>query len=78
MDIEAPSQYCIYLESVQERIHDQQDVVRVAKEKGVYGKIKIMVGGAPVSEAYANEIGADCYTVDAASAADAAVELCKA
>ena len=54
------------------------DVVRVAKEKGVYGKIKIMVGGAPVSEAYANEIGADCYTVDAASAADAAVELCKA
>ena len=52
------------------------DVVKAAKEAGVRDQIKIMVGGAPVSDAFCNEIGADCYTVDAASAADAAVALC--
>jgi methanogenic corrinoid protein MtbC1 len=36
-----------------------------------------MIGGAPVNEDFRREIGADCYTVDAASAADAAVALCK-
>ena len=34
-----------------------------------------MVGGAPVSQAFADQIGADVYTLDASSAADAAVEL---
>jgi methanogenic corrinoid protein MtbC1 len=32
-----------------------------------------MIGGAPVTQQFANEIGADCYTLDAASAAKAAV-----
>ena len=54
------------------------DVVKAAKEAGVRDQIKIMVGGAPVSDAFCAEIGADRYTVDAASAADAAVELCNA
>ena len=54
------------------------DVVKAAEAAGVRDKIKIMVGGAPVSEAFCREIGADCYTVDAASAADAAVALCNA
>ena len=53
------------------------DVVRAAEAAGVRDKVKIMVGGAPVSQEYCDSIGADCYTVDAASAADAAVELCK-
>ena len=53
------------------------DVVKLADEKGIRGKVKIMVGGAPVNEDYCKSIGADCYTTDAASAADAAVELCK-
>ena len=53
------------------------DVVKIAEEKGVRGKVKIMVGGAPVNEDFCKSIGADCYTTDAASAADAAVELCK-
>ena len=35
-----------------------------------------MVGGAPVTEAYCQKIGADCYTSDAASAADAALNFC--
>ena len=53
------------------------DVVRKAEEMGVRDKIKIMVGGAPISEEFCRQIGADCYTSDAASAADAAVALCK-
>lgn len=54
------------------------EVVKAAKAAGVREKVKIMVGGAPVSEEFCQRIGADCYTVDAASAADLAVELCKA
>ena len=53
------------------------DVVKAAEAAGIRDTVKIMVGGAPVSEDFAKKIGADCYTSDAASAADAAVELCK-
>ena len=53
------------------------DVVKAAEAAGIRDKVKILVGGAPVSEDFAKSIGADCYTSDAASAADAAVELCK-
>ena len=54
------------------------DVVRAAEAAGIRDRVKIMVGGAPVSEDFCRKIGADCYTVDAASAADAAVAFCKA
>ena len=54
-----------------------EDVVKKAIELGVRDKIKIMIGGAPVNEDYCKKIGADLYTPDAASAADAAVEFCK-
>ena len=54
------------------------DVVKAAEAAGVRDKVKIMVGGAPVNEDFCKSIGADCYTTDAASAADAAVALCKA
>ncbi len=53
------------------------EVVKAAEAAGIRDTVKIMVGGAPVSEEFAKKIGADCYTSDAASAADAAVELCK-
>ena len=53
------------------------DVVKAAEAAGIRDKVKILIGGAPVSDEYCNEIGADRYTVDAASAADAAVELCR-
>lgn len=39
------------------------------------GNVKVMVGGAPITQAFADEIGADCYTADAASAAEAAKRL---
>ncbi len=54
------------------------DVVSAAEKAGIRDKVKIMVGGAPVTDAFCEQIGADMYTSDAASAADAAVELCKA
>jgi methanogenic corrinoid protein MtbC1 len=53
------------------------DVVKSAEAAGIRDKVKIMIGGAPVNQAFCDSIGADCYTVDAASAADAAVEFCK-
>ena len=53
-----------------------EEVVKEAKKVGIRDKVKIMVGGAPVNEVFCQKIGADCYTVDAASAADAAVAFC--
>ena len=57
---------------------EMENVVKKAKEAGIRDKVKIMIGGAPVTQAFCDQIGADCYTPDAASAADAAVEFCKA
>lgn len=53
-----------------------EEVVKAAEAAGIRDKVKIMIGGAPVNEEFCKKIGADCYTVDAASAADAAVALC--
>ena len=49
------------------------DVVKAAEAAGIRDKVKIMVGGAPVDQRFCDHIGADAYTRDAASAADAAV-----
>lgn len=54
------------------------EVVKEAEKAGIRDKVKIMVGGAPVTESFCEQIGADKYTTDAASAADAAVEFCRA
>ncbi len=52
------------------------DVVKAAEAAGIRDKVKIMVGGAPVSEEFCKQIGADAYTADAASAADLAAQFC--
>ncbi len=52
-----------------------EDVVNRVVEAGIREKVKIMVGGAPVTDAFCAAIGADAYTSDAASAADKAVQL---
>ena len=54
-----------------------EEVVKKAEAAGIRDKVRIMIGGAPVDEAYCKKIGADAYTPDAASAADKAVELCR-
>ena len=53
------------------------DVVRCAENAGIRDKVRIMIGGAPVTEEYCQKIGADAYSADAASAADTAVRLCR-
>ncbi|NQU76308.1 MAG: cobalamin B12-binding domain-containing protein, partial [Planctomycetes bacterium] len=52
------------------------EVIKAIKQAQV--KVKTMIGGAPVTQSYADEIGADGYAPDAASAADLALELMKA
>ena len=56
---------------------DRGEVDKAAETALGRDKVKIMGGGAPVTEAFCEQTGADCYPADAASAADAAVELCK-
>jgi 5-methyltetrahydrofolate--homocysteine methyltransferase len=46
-----------------------KDTVQALTAAGLRGSVKIMVGGAPVTEKYAREIGADFYAPDASSAA---------
>ncbi|MGE5472954.1 MAG: B12-binding domain-containing protein [Ignavibacteriales bacterium] len=53
----------------------QAQVIEELKKAGLREKVKVMIGGAPVSESYAKEIGADAYTPDAGSAALKAKEL---
>jgi len=53
-----------------------RSVVETAEARNIRGKVKIMVGGAPVTQSFCDSIGADCYAMDAASAADAALAFC--
>ena len=53
------------------------DVVAEAEKAGIRDRVRIMVGGAPVTETFCCQIGADAYTPDATSAAEKAVELCR-
>ena len=48
----------------------QKDIIDALKAAGLRDKVKVMIGGAPVTQAFADEIGADAYTPDAASAAE--------
>lgn len=45
---------------------------------GIRDKVTIMIGGAPVTDSFCKQIGADVYTPDAATAADEAVKICAA
>jgi 5-methyltetrahydrofolate--homocysteine methyltransferase len=47
-----------------------RDVVALLRERGLHGKVRTIVGGAPVSAEFAREIGADDYACDAATAVD--------
>lgn len=52
-----------------------RDTIQVLTETGLRERVKIMVGGAPVTAQFAHEIGADGYAEDAASAVDTARQL---
>jgi 5-methyltetrahydrofolate--homocysteine methyltransferase len=52
-----------------------KDTISALKEAGLREKVKVMIGGAPVTQRYADEIGADGYAPDAATAVEKAKEL---
>ena len=52
-----------------------KDTVAAINAAAWRGNVKVMVGGAPITQAFADEIGADVYTEDAASAGQAAKAL---
>ena len=50
-------------------MNEQGHVIEVLKQAGVRDQVKVMIGGAPVTQAWADKIGADAFTADAAAAA---------
>lgn len=56
-------------------MHVMKDTIELLKSKNLARKVKTMVGGAPVTQAFATEIGADGYGDDAASAVDLAKQF---
>ena len=56
-------------------MHGQKEIIDALTEAGLRDKVRVMVGGAPITPEYAKEIGADCDSLDAATAAKEAVRL---
>ncbi|MDR1928116.1 MAG: corrinoid protein [Oscillospiraceae bacterium] len=50
----------------------QEAVIKALTAAGLRDKVKVMVGGAPITQSFCEQIGADAYTSDAASAAETA------
>jgi 5-methyltetrahydrofolate--homocysteine methyltransferase len=55
-----------------------EHTIKALEEAGLRDKVRIMIGGAPVTQAFADQIGADGYASNAASAADLAKEFVRA
>ncbi len=53
----------------------QKEVIEALKEAGLRDQVKVIIGGAPVTEEWAREIGADAVGLDAASAVEASLKL---
>ena len=56
-------------------MREMKNVVEALQAAGLRDKVKIMVGGAPVTQRFCEQVGADVYTPDATTAAEAAVRL---
>ena len=56
-------------------MRNMRRVVEILEEKGLRDKYKVMIGGGPISQSFADKIGADKYTIDAIEAVKAAKEL---
>jgi len=52
-----------------------KDTIEVLKQQGVRDQVKVLIGGAPISQEFADQIGADGYAPDAASATELALKL---
>ena len=51
------------------------EVIKALEDTGLRDKVKVMIGGAPITQDYAEQIGADSYAPDAASASDLAKKI---
>ena len=58
-------------------MNEMKGVVEALSTAGLRAKLTVMVGGAPVTDSFCKSIGADIYSPDAASAAEAAVAACQ-
>ena len=56
---------------------EMKKIINTLAESGLRDKVKVMVGGAPVNETYARQIGADGYAVDAGESIEIAKQLLK-
>lgn len=54
-----------------------KDVITTLAQEKMRDRVRVLIGGAPITQRYADEIGADGYAPDAASAVDKAKELLK-
>jgi len=54
---------------------EQQSIIEALEEAGLRDQVKVMIGGAPVSQSWADSIGADGYAANAISAVDLAFRL---
>ena len=57
---------------------EMKTVLEALEKVGIRDKVTVMVGGAPVTDSFCKQIGADIYTPDAASAAEEAAKACMA
>ena len=56
-------------------MEEMAEVVKAAEEAGIRNQVKILVGGAPITEEFCRAIGADAYAPDAGQAARTALQL---
>lgn len=59
-------------------MEEMRSVVEAVRASELNENVRVMIGGAPVTQAFCDQIGADCFTSDAATAAEAALALCSA
>ncbi|WP_434303108.1 corrinoid protein [Clostridium botulinum] len=52
-----------------------EEVIKLLKEEGIREKVTVMIGGGPISQNFADKIGADVYTTDASKAAKYAKKI---
>ena len=52
-----------------------EQVIERLKEEGLRDRVKVIIGGAPISQAFAEKIGADAYSASATDAPATALEL---
>ncbi len=55
---------------------EMAEVIKAFNDAGIREKVKIMIGGAPVTDKFREDIGADLYAPDAAQAANVAIQAC--